>query len=432
MKFCIICSGSYGDMRPYVALAIGLKKRGHDVVLASYKPAKSLCEQYGIAYFQLEGDIYDLVSIDKVEKFLFEKQGSKIALFREYLKALKTVLSIQLESSAKVVKGCDVLIYNTVSYAGPHLAEYLDVPSFCITLVPDLQTKQHPPTSYFSHPLTKLGKVGNYLAHFLQTQKNWHAVRADINQWRKNVLNLRKMSFWGPRYDHFIRDIPVILPFNPYLINRPKDWPCNVHITNFLRIIDQETWTLPPGLKDFLAGNDSLYITLGTLNSVCPKKIVENVIDVLTKQNIKAIISASWPGIKDLKLPPWIFALDYVPHGWLLPQVKAIIHHGGIGTTASGLYAGLPSMVIPFVGDEFYWGTKLFEWQVGPRMLTVQEFSEKAFEERVKSLLSNSSYKAKAMQIKQKLEETPDGVEMTLDVIFNYLQNPEYMKRFKA
>jgi UDP:flavonoid glycosyltransferase YjiC (YdhE family) len=98
-----------------------------------------------------------------------------------------------------------------------------------------------------------------------------------------------------------------------------------------------------------------------------PAELVGHVTRALAMSGQRAVVLTGWGGLSAAELPREIFAIDWVPFDWLLPRVAAAVHHGGAGTTAASLRAGVPTIVVPFFLDQFYWGKRVFELGVGPR-----------------------------------------------------------------
>jgi UDP:flavonoid glycosyltransferase YjiC (YdhE family) len=98
-----------------------------------------------------------------------------------------------------------------------------------------------------------------------------------------------------------------------------------------------------------------------------PAELVRAVTRALTITGQRAIVLTGWGGLSPAELPPEVFAIDWIPFDWLFQRVSAVVHHGGAGTTAASLRAGLPTIVVPFFLDQFFWGRRVFELGAGPR-----------------------------------------------------------------
>ncbi|MBA3238095.1 MAG: glycosyltransferase family 1 protein [Parachlamydiaceae bacterium] len=336
MKFTLLCIGSHGDIRPYIALGSGLKKKGHEVTIASHAKAQNLSKKYGLKFKLVEGDLTEMIGKKRGYEIFWGSKGKRWRQLINIMKEFKLALKKQLPASIEATSDADVLIYSPAAFAGPHLGEYFSIPSFLMQLQPDAPTKQLP--SCLFSGLGKLGKIGCLFSHFLAKQLLWQPIRKEINKWRQNHLGLKKLAFFGPK------NLSTLITFSPTLIPKPNDWGKHVNMTSFCRILDEKEWVPAQSLSNFLSSGEILYIGFGSLTEACHPSIVEKMIEVLSEKKIKTIISAQFPSLLKMKLPLWIYPLEYAPHDWLFSKVSAVIHHGGVGTLAAGLYAGKPTL----------------------------------------------------------------------------------------
>jgi UDP:flavonoid glycosyltransferase YjiC (YdhE family) len=143
----------------------------------------------------------------------------------------------------------------------------------------------------------------------------------------------------------------------------------------------QDGWAPPADLIDFLqAGSPPVYVGFGSLSHRNPQETADLVLQALEQANQRAVLLSGWSGMQDLKVPDTTFVIDSIPHAWLFPRVAAVVHHGGAGTTAAGLRAGKPSVIVPFFGDQPFWGRRVAALGVGPapiprRKLTVERLA---------------------------------------------------------
>jgi sterol 3beta-glucosyltransferase len=197
-------------------------------------------------------------------------------------------------------------------------------------------------------------------------------------------------------------------------------------MTSFCRIQNEKEWNPPESLSDFLSSEEVVYIGFGSLTEACHPSIVQKMIDVLSKKRIKTIISSNFPNLNQMKLPSWIYPIDYAPHDWLFPKVSAVVHHGGVGTLAAGLYSGKPTLIVPFLVDQPHWGQFIEKRQLGPKPLSPFAFSEEAFEDRLTELLANPKYRENAKAIRESLSTEKEGVELTIEIIINTLNKQRF------
>ena len=149
------------------------------------------------------------------------------------------------------------------------------------------------------------------------------------------------------------------------MIAKPSDWQ-NTFVTGYWFLDAAPDWAPSPALENFLqAGSPPVYIGFGSMGNRNPEETADLVLQALDKTGQRAILSAGWSGMRTEKLPSNAFLVNSVPHAWLFPQVAAVIHHGGAGTTAAGLWAGVPTVIIPFFGDQGFWGQRVAVLGVG-------------------------------------------------------------------
>lgn len=133
-----------------------------------------------------------------------------------------------------------------------------------------------------------------------------------------------------------------------------------------MRLESKQDLTIPEDLIDFLHnGSPPVYVGFGSMSDRDPQATMEIVLAALAKTNQRGIIATGWGGIDDFNLPSSVFKIDSIPHDWLFPQCAAVVHHGGAGTTAAGIKAGVPSIIVPFFSDQPFWGYRIFDLGVG-------------------------------------------------------------------
>lgn len=225
----------------------------------------------------------------------------------------------------------------------------------------------------------------------------WTGTSKTINRFRRKVLGLpattlEKLELWR---------VPHIYSFSPTVLPPPKDWPEYMHCTGYWFLDNPNvSWQPKPSLVEFLkAENDPrpiIYIGFGSIIVPDPEAVSRVIVDAVHKANVRAIICKGWSSrMKNSnnkhdhhdedessavlnRYPDTIYKIDSIPHDWLFPQIQGVVHHGGAGTTAAGLRAGLPTVIKPFFGDQRFWGQRVEELGVGVCLvkLTVDKLSD--------------------------------------------------------
>ena len=366
MRIAILAFGSRGDVQPYIALGVGLKKAGHEIRLVTHQNFEGLVKSYGLEFWSVTGNVQEIAESEEMKKLL--EKGNFIAITRHTAKLAQEAAIQWAKDSLVACQGVDLLVAGMGGLnIGVGLAEKLGLPFLQAYVVPFTPTAAFP-AALFPQSLTRLGGGFNRLSHHLMRQIMWQGFRAADNQARKQVLGLANAPFWGPYHSRQIQPYPILYGFSPSVIARPADWDAKTHVTGYWFLDSAEDWTPPTALVDFLqAGPPPVYIGFGSMGSRNPEETAEIVLNAIQSSQQRAILMTGWGGLRQEKLPANVFMVDSIPHAWLFSQVAAVVHHGGAGTTAAGLRAGVPSLIIPFFGDQPFWGHIIAELGVGPQ-----------------------------------------------------------------
>lgn len=168
----------------------------------------------------------------------------------------------------------------------------------------------------------------------------------------------------------------------------------------------------PEALTKFLdAGPPPVYIGFGSIVVDDPDKFTTMIFEAVEKAGVRALVSKGWGGLgDDDNTPDNVFMLENTPHDWLFPRVSAVVHHGGAGTTAIGLKCGKPTMVVPFFGDQPFWGSMIWEAGAGAEPVPYKELSADKLADGIKQCLSDGT-KEEAMKLAKNIEAEGDGAK---------------------
>ena len=231
------------------------------------------------------------------------------------------------------------------------------------------------PTQAFPHPLANIqssnadASVTNLMTYGMVDMLTWQGLGDVINRFRQHTLGLEPISLmWAPNMISRLR-IPYTYCWSPALIPKPKDWGNNISISGFYFLKVASNYKPDAELQAFLdAGPPPVYIGFGSIVVDDPNAMTQMVFDAVKKTGQRALVSKGWGGIggEELSLPEGVMLLGNVPHDWLFQHVSCVVHHGGAGTTAAGIAAGKPTVVVPFFGDQPFWGAMVARAGAGP------------------------------------------------------------------
>ncbi|MDX2078474.1 MAG: glycosyltransferase, partial [bacterium] len=219
-----------------------------------------------------------------------------------------------------------------------------------------------------------------------------------------------KGSFFG----HFRRmnreKVPTLYGYSNHVLPRPSDWEAHIDVTGYWYLDTYADWTPPADLVAFLAnGSTPVYIGFGSMGSKNPEEAGKIALKALELSGQRGVIASGWGGMKSSDLPPTVYMLSSVPHSWLFPQMSAVVHHGGAGTTAAGLRAGIPSIIIPFMGDQPYWGHRVHQLGVGTKPIPRKKLTAENLAEAINQAVSDTTMRQKAKELGDKIC-TEDGI----------------------
>ncbi|OQV02975.1 hypothetical protein CLAIMM_08082 [Cladophialophora immunda] len=262
----------------------------------------------------------------------------------------------------------DVIIANPPSFAHVHCAERLGIPLHLMFTMP------WTPTQTFPHPLaiirsSSLDKgLANMLSYVLVNRVIWHGLGDVINLFRQRCLHLEPLSIiWASGITHS-DDIPFTYAWSPALLPKPPDWGSNVSVAGYFQLPPLAAAPkVPERLLKFLAdGPPPVYVGFGSIVVKDPEKMTKIIFDAIAEAGVRALVSVGWAGLGSGEVPENVHIISDIPHTWLFDQVCAVVHHGGAGTTAAGLLAGKPTVIVPFFGDQFFWGKIVAQAGAGP------------------------------------------------------------------
>ncbi|KAI0250755.1 hypothetical protein BJV78DRAFT_1127542 [Lactifluus subvellereus] len=416
--FVCLTIGSRGDVQPYIALGKALQKEGHRVTIVTHEEYKKWVTGFGVDHRTAGGDPGALMKLS-VENKMFSPQ-----FFKESISNFRTWLDELLVDSWDQCKDADVLLESPSAMAGVHIAEALHIPYFRTFTMPWTKTRQFP-HAFLSPPVES--PTFNAASYVLFDNVLWAATSSQINRWRK-----KKLGIGSTDMGHLAQSkIPFIYNFSQAVVPKPLDWGDATAISGYWFLDNPElNWTPPQKLLDFMAkarsdGKPLVYIGFGSITVPNPKLVTERLIRAVLKSDVRAIISKGWSarmsksnkGDGDVTFPEECFSLDRVPHDWLFPQIDAALHHGGAGTTGASLRAGIPTLIRPWFGDQFFWASRVQKLGAG---LKVNSLHSTEVANALKRATTDRIMKEKAASVGERIR-SENGVRTAIEQIYTYL-----------
>ena len=398
MRIVIPTIGSRGDVQPFIALAQGLGQAGHSVTIATHPLMRSLVESHGVLFAPIGPDI-DLAR--RVAAIRHGARNSGMGL----IQGMRFGFDILERSHDDIMVQCrqaDLVIVPTAVASGKNEAELLSLPYLSVTLMPWAIPWDDPDRPLFKRVVFR---AIDGLVHLITTRP--------LNRIRKR-LGLPPVGEEG-----FTSARLNLVPVSPAVFSPNPRWASHHRVVGYWFVESPEEWTPPADLCSFLEkGAPPVLISLGAMN-LGDDDAFESAslfVKAIQQADVRAIIQGWDAGIARMSLPPNIYAAGSLPHGWLLPHCAGIVHHGGFGTTAAGLRAGIPALVIPHVADQFYWGQQVHDLGVGPQPIRHTKLDESALAAALEELIRNESLRRKASQLGEQIR-SERGVENAVRLI---------------
>jgi sterol 3beta-glucosyltransferase len=414
MRIAIIAMGTRGDVQPYLALGKGLAAAGHFVRLITHENFEKLVTAHGLEFCPVKGNVQEVMESPEIRKLL--EQGNFLAINKYTAKIVQDISIDWARDGLVACQGMDLLIAGVGGlYLAISLAEKLRIPFMQAYIFPFTPTKAFP-AILLPQSISRLGGTVNRLSHHLFRQIMWQGFQKADRLARQQVLSLPPAPFFGSYNSPILREYPTLYGFSSSVIPQPADWH-NTQVTGYWFLDEAADWTPPEALLDFLdCGAPPVYIGFGSMGSRNPEQTADLVLQAIEMTGQRAILQSGWGGLSKNDLPDTVFVVDSISHSWLFPRVAAVVHHGGAGTTAAGLRAGVPTIIIPFFGDQLFWGQRVAALGVGTDPIPRKQLTAQRLAVAIHQAVNDRSMRQRAADLGTKIQ-SEDGVANVVDIL---------------
>lgn len=350
----LITAGSRGDIQPYLALAVAFKQAGWQVLLSAPHNFADWIQSFDIDFLPIPLDVKALLEGQGGQQVMAQGKNP-LVLFRTLCSSLEVTLEWVLNVATDAVKHTDVLLCHPLVLPMAELAAIpLNKPLVSAPVVPILSSRQH--TSPLWPSRWSMGNWYNLATHHLMAFAFWQFMGPAVNRYRKKIG--LKPHTWGS-YWRLYNDVPTLAGYSSVVFPRPDDYPPHVVMTGYW-YLDEPAWQPPIDLLAFLEqGSPPVYVGFGSMQGTSPTHTTQTVLSAVKQAGVRTVFATGWGGLQMVEPSDDIYLLESAPHSWLFPHMAAVIHHGGAGTTAAALRAGVPSVIVPHIADQFFWGDLL-------------------------------------------------------------------------
>ena len=422
-KITILTIGTSGDVHPFIALGVGLLAAGFEVTIASNGEFKVLVEDYGLSFFPIVGSVTTSMQAAEVKKSI-EAGGKNREFFNSLIDEAAPLLEQALLEFKEVCQDTEVVIASALTlHLAHYLTDYFELPLIFCSVNPA------GPTAEFHHILADppvgpklVHSAYNKTTHKILTEIIWRYVRAELEPAWNKLMPTIKFPQLDPLAKAFEKKLPLILmAYSPSILPKPKDWSILQHVTGYWRLPSIEKYSPDQELIDFVENGEApIYAGFGSMANPSDTMLSTIVIPAIKALQQRAVILDDGTDLSAYENDKDIFIIKRADFNWLFPKMKAVIHHGGVGTTGIGIRDGIPTLIVSFIPDQRFWGWQLAQIGAMPKPIPKKSLNYQLFYDSLNDLINNIDYKNKTLELSVTMKQE-DGVKTAVEAIINYL-----------
>lgn len=415
MVIVLIVLGSRGDVQPLIALASGLRQRGHIVRVATHESLRQFVERHGFEFRLVRPDLGGMLQLPRVRQSMERGNLNMIVNFLAIMRELRPELDTMAEEMLDACRGADAVIYPKVyGAAGHYIASWLGLLAVAYALQPcdptgDFATLALPPG-------VNLGRWANWRSHQVAINAlGWQPYAASARSMARRHFPGEHIPARGPFAEMRRTHVPTLCAFSEHVVPKPSDWDAWLHVTGYWWL-DEPAWSAPAELTRFLDdGEPPVYVGFGSMPAGSAR-ITAMVLGALRASGQRGVLAGRWDGLPAGAIGSDVIVVNDVPHSWLLPRMSAVVHHSGAGTTAAALRAGVPSINVPFFIDQPFWADRVRALGVGPNPIPLRKLNEARLTSAISRAVTDQSMRERCLAMRARLAEE-NGVEAAVEVI---------------
>jgi rhamnosyltransferase subunit B len=425
-KIVISTFGSFGDVHPYVAIALELKRRGHRPVIATSEIYREKTDALGLELHPVPPDLPSYDKPDEVARMVNNLMDPKTGSERVFKDFINPHLPAQYEALKDATRDADLFVTHVLSLVGPPLVEKTGIKWVSTVLAP---------ISFFSNYEPPVFPNAPWVYHVLKLHTSVSRALMRVARWKLDQLaaplyelraKLGLKRGGNPMLEGQHSPRMVLALFSSAIAKRQPDWPSNTRVTGFpfydRRDRAGDASGLDPALEEFLdKGEPPVVFTLGSSAIWAAEDFYTESAKAAQALGVRALLLIGEERNRPAQLPEGVAAFDYAPYGELLPRTRAVVHQGGIGTTAQGLRAGVPSLVVPFSHDQFDNGSRVARTGAG-RWLPRPKYNAASAARELRAMLTDESYTSRAAEVGRQVR-SEDGASAAADAIEEVLRD---------
>lgn len=403
MKIVILTLGTRGDVQPYAVLGQALKIRGHDVVLSTGKNFEGLAKKYDLEFQPVEADFQALINSDEGKAMM----KNPFLARRHFTSIVQPMMVEAMKRFYDLSKNADCVLYHVKSLAD-YFADQFPGKMMRANVVPAIQ-----PTSEFPNPVFSAVPLPKFLNRF-----TYKLADLGLAMMNNAIRRFRIASSLGADIPKNFK-LPAIYGISPSFLPKPLDFPSDSHFTGFWQ--GRSPDGISSDVNDFISSQKrTVVITFGSMPFETKFDLQKAILALTEILDVNVLAVKGWGfekiSISDTKS---IKIVDSVPYDKVFPKVHAVVHHGGIGTLAECLRAGVPSLSCPVIypmGDQHFWGKQAKMVGCSPAPIPLKKLTQNKLVDSVRQLLTSERFKINCQKLSNQLA-TEDGLNNAISVV---------------
>ena len=388
-RVLLMSLGSRGDMEPFLAKAEELQAQGDTVALCMPAQFESLAREVSDLWHPQDISFLELLESPDVQN-ITGQIGSPLSRLRTMLRLMRETKGIQQQLIRDQKAAVDAFQPDRIVF---HIK--------CIypTMLGGTRRSKVElltPIPCMLHPIDEEPHIG-----FGKPRGAWWN-RMTCHLANRVLVGQSILAYggplareWGLELDakalrrFLLEDLPVEVATEPSLFPRPASWPTHVRMTGFRERDKARHWTADPKLVAFLEAHPRpLYVGFGSMVNGRPAEVGRAVVEATSALGVPVVVNTSWGGLELDEVPAHVCVVNDVPYDWLFSRVRAVVHHGGSGTTHSALRFNLPQLIVPHIADQFFWARRIVDSGLGPAGFPIKALTKERLQHALEELLA--------------------------------------------
>ena len=389
MRVLIAVDGTRGDVHPMLELGASLRDRGHDVRVCAPPDFAPAAEQRGLAFHCVGGSVQDYL---RAEASMLH--GGALTTSRAGERYLRESLPAQMRDLMSVAGGTELVIASGTQLAAFSVAERVGARYRMVCYDPAvLRSSEQTPAML---PIVSAPRWATRLIWTVLLRSMQLRLLPAVNRERA-AIDLPPIS---DLYARLVGERPV-LAAEERLAPPPSD-AGPVDVIGCLHPFAERE--LPAKLEGFLAsGPRPIYVGFGSMTDPEPARSTRMILEAVERAGVRAVLASGWAGLGEGALPGDVIVVGAVEHASLFGRVRAVVHHGGAGTTTTAARAGVPQVLTPHVLDQIHWAHRIARLGLGPPACPRRKLTADRLAAAIRAGLDNDALAERAMRVGSQL-----------------------------